>query len=862
MRNRFQGKQFLISAPLVIRLAIREFRGGLSGFSVFLACIALGVAAIIGVGSVSRGLSDGLAHEGRRILGGDLSFVLMHRELSPEERGFLEQQGDVATLASMRAMARRAGGDSALVEIKAVPKDYPRLGAVVIEPEEGIQSMLAAHDGLYGFIAESALIGRLDLKRGEKILIGDATFEFRGELISEPDKLAGGVGFGPRVILSMEAFRSTGLIQPGSLVRWLNRVALPTDASGNSAPEIALSELVQTAKQKFPDAGWEIRTRSNISPQFERNLDKFTQFLTLVGLTALVVGGVGIANAVHGYVDRKRSDLATLKSLGASGRYVFLIMLVQVLLVTLIGILIGAAFGVAIPYLINAVFGARIPFPLEPNIYPGEIAAGSLYGFLTALAFSLGPLGHAHDVPVSALFRNTVDPDINWPRARYLIMIAASFAALVGAVIAQATDRKLAAIYIAATIGGFVLLRLVSIFIMAVARRAPRAGGAELRLAIANIHRPGALTPAVVLSLGLGLALLVVLTMIDGNIRAQLGRGIPGLTPSFFFLDVRNTEIEEFDAFLRRAAPEAKLDHVPMMRGRIARLNNLLPEDVKAKEEAAWVLEGDRGITYSKDVPIGSSLTHGDWWSADYTGPPLVSVEAAIADGLGLKVGDTITVNVFGRNITATIANLRKVNWRSLGINFVFVYSPNTFATAPHTHLATATFPPGSDARKEIALLKEVSQHFPAITAVRVKDALDAVSVVMAQLATAVRGASGIALLASILVLAGALAAGRQTRIYDTVVLKTLGATRRQLLLSLVLEYGILGSATAVFGIFAGAIAAWAITTRVMKLDDFEWLWSSAALATFVALVITVGIGLLGTWRALGQKPASYLRNL
>ena len=848
--------------PLAIRIAARDFRGGLSGFGVFLGCIALGVAAIIGVGSVSHGLSDGLAREGRRILGGDVSFVLIHRELSSDERNFLETKGSLSTIASMRAMARRSDGDAALVEIKAVPTDYPRLGEALIEPRQNLQDAIAQRNGAYGFIAEAALAARLELKIGERIFIGDAPLEFRGELLSEPDKLAGGIGFGPRVILSLEAFRTTGLNQPGSLVRWLNRLAISADSAANPASDETLSRVVADARKGFPDAGWEIRTRTNISPQFERNLDKFTQFLTLVGLTALIVGGVGVANAVHGYVDRKRPDIATLKSVGASGRYVFLVILIQVMAVAVMGICLGALIGIGIPYLIVGVFGAKIPFPLEPAIYPREIAAGALYGLLTSLTFSLGPLGRAHDIPVSALFRDLIDPETSWPRPRYLAMIAASALSLVGAIMWLATDRKLAVIYITATIGGFILLRLISRVIIFLARRAPRARSTELRLAIANIHRPGALTPSVVLSLGLGLALLVTLTMIDGNIRAQLNRATPGLTPSFFFLDVRSSEVAEFTAFLQQHAPTARIERVPMMRGRLVRLNNLRPEDVKPNEEAAWVLDGDRGITYSASVPDGSVLTKGDWWEADYSGPPLVSVEAAIADGLGLKIGDSITVNVLGRNISATIANLRKVNWRGLGINFVFVFSPNTFATAPHSHLATATFPKGADPRQELALLKDISRAYPSVTSIRVKDALDAIAVVMAQLANAVRGASAIALMSSVLVLAGALAAGRRTRIYDTVVLKTLGATRGRLLWSLILEYGILGLSTAAFGILAGSVSAWLITTRIMKLDEFAWLWSSAAAATAIAVLITVGIGLLGTWRALGQKPAPYLRNL
>ncbi len=847
---------------LALRLALRDLGGGLSGFRIFLACIALGVAAIVGVGSVSRSLSDGLARESRRILGGDIAFGLMHREPNEAERAFLETRGAVSTVATMRVMARRQEGAAALVEIKAAPAAYPTIGEAVLAPAMPLQEAIALRGGVPGFVAEAALAARLDLRIGDRILIGDAAFEYRAELKSEPDKLAGGVGFGPRVIISVDSLRATGLIQPGSLVRWINRLTLPPDASGQPASEARVEEVAAQARSALPDAGWEIRTRANVSPQFDKNLQRFTQFLTLVGLTALVVGGVGVANAVHGFVERKRNDLATLKSLGATGGFVFLTSLIEVMLAALIGVVIGLGMGMAIPYGVAAAFGAVIPLPFDPSVYPGELATGALYGLLTGLVFSLIPLGRAHDISVSALFRDQIAPDSSLPRLRYLAMLAVAALALCGTILWLAADRKLAAIYLGATLALFVALRLVAHAIMGLARRAPHARGAELRLAIANIHRPGALTPAVVLSLGLGLALLVTLTLIDGNVRNQISQALPGKTPSFFFMDIRSSEAGAFDAFMRDHAPEAKLERVPMMRGRVVRLNDLRPEEVKAREDVAWVLEGDRGISYAKTLPEGSELVAGDWWPADHSGPALVSMEAAAAEGLGLKVGDEITLNVLGRNISARIANLRKVNWRSLGINFVFVFSPNTFAGAPHTELATATYPPGGDPARELALLKEVAGAFPAVTSVRVKDALDAVADMTAQLAVAIRGASGVALAASILVLGGALAAGRRTRTYEAVILKTLGATRLQLLKAILYEYGILGLATATFGVLAGGLAAFGVVTKVMKIDGFVWFWSSAVTAAGIALIVTLGLGLFGTWRILGQKPAPYLRDL
>ena len=848
--------------PLLFRLAWRDLRGGLHGFRIFLACIALGVAAITGVGSVSDGLSDGLARESRTILGGDVSFSLIHRQLSDDERAFLQRAGRISTTGNLRAMARRDDGRSSLVEAKAIDKTYPSVGALVIEPAMSTDDALAKRGDAYGLIADPALAATLDIKIGDRLLIGEQAFTLRALLRSEPDKLAGGIGFGPRVILSQEALQDSGLNQPGSLVRWNNRVLLTSARPDSPVDDAAVDQFVTAAEKSFPEAGWQIRGRSNVSPQFEKNLDRFTQFLTLVGLTALIVGGVGVASAVHAFIERKKPDLATLKSLGATGSYVFQVALVQVVMVALIGIVIGLTVGLSLPFLLASTLGSVIPFPFSPDIYPAQILAGFLYGLLTALAFSLVPIGRAHDVPVSGLFRDQIESDTRRPRLRYLVFTAVAALVLMGTIAVLATDQKLAGIYGGATLIAFVILRAVSTGIVALARRAPRPASTEWRIAIANIHRPGSLTSAVVLSLGLGLTLLVALSLIDGNLRDQLTRGLPGRTPSFFFMDIQNSQVADFESFLGRQAPDAKIERVPMMRGRVVRVNGLLASEIKAAESAAWVLEGDRGITYSQSMPDGSVLTDGEWWAADYKGPPLVSMEAEVARGLDLKVGDSVTVNVGGRNITARIANLRAVNWRSLGINFVFVFSPNTFAGAPHSFLATAAFPNGNASDRELLLLKDVAARFPTVTSLRVKDALDAISGAMDQLAFAVRGASGIALIASILVLSGALAAGQRGRIYDAVVLKTLGATRRRLLKAFVIEYALLGLATALFGLAAGSLAAWFVLIKVMKLDSFLWLWGPALGAIGLALLVTVGLGLLGTWRVLGQKPASYLRTL
>jgi putative ABC transport system permease protein len=757
----------------------------------------------------------------------------------------------------MRAMARADDGRTALVEVKAVDAAYPLYGEAALDPPQPLAAVLAQRDGAFGAAADPALLARLDLKPGARIMVGVAPIEIRAALTSEPDKLAGGIGFGPRLLISEAALRATGLLQPGSVVRWHYRLRLPD----NDATDTGVRAVTAAAQAQLPEAGWEVRSRSNASPALERNVERFTQYLTLVGLTALLVGGVGVANAVKGHLDRRREVIATLKAVGATGSRVFRIYLTQVLVLAALGALPGLAIGAALPFLIAWGFGAVLPLPIAPAVHPGELALALLYGLLTAAAFALWPLGRAHDVPVSALFRDEVANERHWPRRPYIIATALVGCALAGVAVELAYDRRIAAMFVGAAVAVFVLLRLVAALLMLVARRLPRPRSPVVRLALANIHRPGAVTPSVVLSLGLGVAVLVTVIAIDGNLQRQFLAALPDKAPSFYFIDIPAAEADRFDAFVHARAPRATLERVPMLRGRIVAAKGVAAENLKPSPDASWALQSDRGITYGDEVPAGSRLIAGQWWTPDYQGPPLVSLEKRIADGVGLALGDQVTVNVLGRNLTATVANLRTVDWQSLGINFVMVFSPATFRTAPHTHIATLTYPGGGTSQEEAGLLKAMADAFPAVTTVRVREALDSIGHIVTNLALAIRGASVLTLLVAVLVLGGALAAGHRHRVYDAVILKTVGATRMRLLSAYALEYLALGLATALFGVAAGSAAAALIITKVMNLP-FAWLPGPLLTAAAGAVAATVLLGLVGTFTALGQKPASVLRNL
>lgn len=835
------------------RLALREMRGGLSGFYIFLACIALGTGAIAAVNSVSRAITGAIATQGQDILAGDIRFELDNREAAPEELAFLQSLGELSVSTGLRSMARVPdGSDQGLVEVKAVDGAYPLYGEFEAEPNLPLAELLQQDGEVFGAVAAPLLLDRLGIRVGDELLLGNARLRLAATVASEPDAISDGFGFAPRLLISREALMASGLVQTGSLVEHAYKIRLDQPAVRSTLPARAAAE--------FPNAGWSIRTADRAAPSLTENVERFSQFLTLVGLTALIVGGVGVANAVRAFLDAKRTTIATFKCLGAPAAIIAAVYLIQILMLAAIGIAIGLVIGAVAPFIAMRFLEGVLPVPEEVVFYPGALAMAALFGLLITFAFSVLPLGHAREVPATALFREQSFDQARFPSWPYVLAAAAALAALAFLAIATAEERFIASVFLAAVAGAFILLRLVALLISALARRSPRVNAPALRLAIGNIHRPGALTSSVVLSLGLGLALLVTLALIDGNLRRQLTGRMAEQAPNFFFVDIQSAEREGFLDILQKHAPEGTINQVPMLRGRIIAFNDQDVARMNVPPGGRWVLRGDRGITYEETLPTNSTLTEGAWWPRDYDGEPLVSFSAEEAGELGLAIGDTVTVNVLGRNMTARIANFRQVEWESLSINFVMVFSPNTFRGAPHAWLATLT-DPDATAAEEAAILRDVTGAYPTITSVRVKDAIDIVDQLVGQLATAIRAAAAVALVASVLVLAGALAAGNRARTHDAVILKTLGGTRALLIRAFSYEYMILGAATAVFALVAGGTASWLVVSRIMNLPSI-FLPDVALVTLLGALVLTVGIGLIGTWRVLGQKAGPVLREL
>lgn len=833
------------------RIARRELRGGLRGFRVFLACLALGVAAIAAVGSIASSVIAGLEEDGAILLGGDAALRMTHRDISAQERAFLEQSADVSRVVYLRSMARASEtGKRSLVEMKMVDNAYPLFGTLETSPAAPPPGLFAKRGEYWGAVADTALLTRLGIEVGGKIVIGDATYEVRGTIDSEPDRVSGAqaLQLGPRFMASTASVSDSGLVQPGSQVWYFYRVRLDDRAT--------LDSWKTGLDDAFPDAQWVVRDRGNASPVIKRFIDRTTLFMTLVGLTALLVGGVGVSNAVRDFLSGKMQTIATLKCIGASSGLIFGAYLIQVMAMALVGIAIGLLVGGLAPALLADLLRDALPLVARIGIYTEPLILATAFGILTALAFSIWPIARACDLPAAGLFRDSIARFRGVPRWPFVAATVILLGALAVLAIETAASRVIAVYFVAGSAVAMALFAIAGILIARAAKLAGSVGGTGLRLALANLHRPGAPTGSVVMSLGLGLTVLVTVALIESNLGNQITKSLPERAPGYFFIDIQNDQVAKFEKTVSDVAGFREMRSTPMLRGRVTRLNGETAKAENIPENGRWILRGDRGVTWARERPVDETLVAGEWWPLDYTGPQLVSLSANSAAGLGLGIGDTITINILGRNITATVANLRDVRWGTLRMNFLFMFSPGLLENAPQTHLATVHADPAREAGIETA----VAAAFPNVTTIRVRDVLETVNGFLGKLGLAIRMTAGIAIIAGTLVLAGAVAAGHRRRVYDSVVLKVLGATRRRIIGTLLLEYGLLGLVTALIASVIGSVAAWAVVTEVMKFE-FSFDPLAVAGAALIAIVVTLALGFYGTWRALGQKAAPLLRN-
>ncbi len=835
---------------LAARLARRELRAGTGGFRILIASLALGVATICAVGTVSESVRGGLAAEGRRLLGGDVELRLVTRPPGADEVAFVRANAAATSqMIEMRGMAGTpAGNDFTLVELKAVDDPYPLVGQLTIEPAQPLSQALQQQDGVWGALAEPAVLRKLGLAVGDRVRVGAAEFRVAGSIQAEPDQVASVFNYGPRLMIAWDALATTDLIQPGSQVQYHIRATLPPTADRTA--------WIERLNEQFPTAGWRVRTMEEAAPGIRRFVDRMAQFLTFIGLTALLVGGIGVANAVRSYLDEKTRVIATLKCIGAPSRLVFLVYLLQVSALSAVGLVIGLVVGATLPLVALNAVASQLPVPPVIAFFPKPVLIAGAFGALIALTFAFWPLIRARAVPAQALYRDLVAHASFRPGKADLAWLGAGVLGLAGLTVAAATERNFAYWFVGISIATLVILRLAAWGAIVLAARFRTVRSRTVRQALSSIARPGTSAPSIMVSLGLGLAVLVAIGLIEGNMSRQIDERLPDAAPAFFFLDIQGAQAEAFDAAIKGVEGTSGYRRVPTLRGRIVAIKGVPVESAEIDRSVEWATRGDRAFTVAAVKPDEALLVNGQWWPADHTGPALLSLDAELARGFGLKLGDQLTINALGREITASLANTREIDWRSLRFDFALIFSPNALAGAPFSHIAAVQAPVAA----EQAIERASAQAFPNVAVMRVRDALEAAERILEGIGAAVRSTAAITVATGTLVLAGAVAAARRRRIYDSVIFKVLGATRGTVLATFLVEYGILGAITSVIAALVGTATAWAVVVFLMEIP-WVFIPEGVAFVLTVCMALTLAIGFVGTWRAMGQKAAGYLRN-
>lgn len=837
-----------VALPTLWRIARRDLSASFRGLRLLFLCLFLGVAALAAIGSLTAAITGELTRKGRVLLGGDIEIALTQRYATAEEKQVMADLGRVSETVRLRAMARGGSGPPMLAELKGVDDVYPLYGSLTVRTPAGVRP--APRPGPGEVLVEQGLAERLGVGPGSVIGFGRSEFRVAGVLDEEPDRVGEGFSLGPAALIRLEDLAATGLIQPGSLFQTKYRVKVPAGQAGRP------DRLAESLKREHGEAGWQVRDHGRAAPGASRFFERMGQFLGLIGLAALVIAGIGVSNGVSGYLSARRGSIATLKVLGASGRDIAGIYFLQVGVVAGAAILAGLAAGAAAPSAILSLIGDRLPVRPEFSLHPAPLVLAATQGLLIAFIFTWLPLARAGSTPPAAIWRAALEPS-GRPARRDLLVIGAAVLLSVGLALGTADQPLFSAGVLAAAGGALLLLMGVGIGVKALARRLPRPASPLLRLAISNLHRPGAQTPALVIAMGLSLTLFVLIAAIQTSLDAEIARSVPARAPAQFVLDVPSSGAETFRKAVTGAAPGARVDLVPALRGMITAYGDQRVRDLKVIPREAWVLRGERGVTYAADLPEGSRITAGAWWPRDYSGPPLVSLDERVAEALALKVGDTLTVSVLGREIPARIASLRRIDWETMGFNYMMVFPPSTLAGAPHTLAGAVSLPQD----RETASARAILAAFPGVSVISVREVLGQARTLLDQMALAVLAAASVTLLAGMAVLTGAVAAARQARTYDAVVLKTLGATRGQLLWVQALEYGLLGLLLGAVALAVGLGGAWWIIVQVF---EFSWSpdWGRVLSTLGAGLAVTLVLSLAGALPILSARPASALRTV
>jgi len=841
---------FFHTIILAMSIARRDLRGGLSGrartLGLLVAGVLVGVAAVALVGASSQSLRDGARQGGLEAVGGDLSLRLFHRAPTADELSAIAAEGKASVTAELRPMVQ-VGAKSLLIELKGVDPAYPLFGQVVTEPANTLTDLLQDR----GAVADAAVFDDLGLSLGDEIVIGANSYTLRAKLLAEPDRAFRAFSLGPRVMVALDSLPSTGLVTPGAEVYYYTRVKLAAQADAGKA--------LGRIDERFPQSGWRMVNAHEGVPGIERTLAMVHVLLLFLGLGVMLVGGAGISGAVRAHITAKMDIIAILKSIGASPNVIALALGFEVMVGAGLGAALGVAVGALGPVVAAGALADQLPFALSPWPSVKALVGAAGFGVLVALLFAWWPLMAVRRVTTRQLLRERFDHTpgrIGWCGAVGALMIIAGLAALVFWV------SPMPVLTVVFLLGGLMLALVffgLGKVLMKLARGLSRRLSAHsvlLRLALGNLHRGGAPTSAVVMALGLTLTLLVALDGIERAAGEHVATTLPTTAPDLVLFSIAKDRAEDLGAALDAWDGLQSKRIMPFLHARVEAIGGVAVRDLNIPASLNWVVRGDRGVSFADRMPADSTLTAGTWWEPQDESLQLLSVDTAIAAKLGLKVGDTITLNVSGLPVTGRIANLRTIDWTRLDLDFPILASPGALEAVPHTYAASLKAKPGRGAELE----QLIAENFADLARVRVDGVILALSSALDAVVAGLRIAALMTGVAALVVLAGSVLQGLSARMDEALLFKILGAKRSQMLGHLAVEFAVLGVLVSVVAVPLGLAVAAGVSRAAGLTGALIALGGGLQLA-LIATMVTVAVGLIATWGAYTAAPSRYLRN-
>ena len=833
-----------------LKLSLRELKGSFNEFKIVMISIFLGVFIITAVGSLSKNLIYEINNKSSELLGGDFELSTTYQEFPIKIKKWLEKNGKTSQIVELRTMVtsnQSVGVKRRIVELKAVDQNWPLIGIPIIVPNKSINKSLKMnnYNNNNGALIDASLKKQLEIQVGDVLQLGKTKIQISGIIKKEPDRMFSFATFGSRLLISKATLKASGLVIPGSLVKYKIKF-IPYNK------KIDLSFL----KKFVHGTNISIKNIKNSTTNFNSFIEKTSLFISLVGLITLLISGVGISNGVKGYLIKKIKNIAIFKTLGAQNSTVFKIYFFQIIFIFLISIIPALIAGISIPFLLKTIISDSFLSSFEPFIFLEPIIISFLFGLIVCILFTIIPIAKTYEIKPIQLLRLSAHHSLNNYSKKISALILILIFALCFLIFKLTNDLKLSVYIFGVVLISFLILKGMTNLLFLSFRKLKFKIGSLLEIARKSLIRPDTFAKSIVISFSIGLALLITLNIIEESLDYKISNTINKQAPNYFLIDIQPNQINQVKAMTSKFIGEDSLNAQPMLRGRVTSINNIKVENLKINKDVNWVLKRDRAFSWSNKAPKNVKIISGKWWPQDYTGPLLLSIGDKVAKGLNVKIGDKIEVNILGRNFEAEIFNTREIIWQNMDINFIFILSKSKIQNAPHSWIATTT-----TANKEMnnTLIEKIVSNFSNISSVSVEETYVAIKSILNLLITIVNSIALVTLLSGVIVLAGILNVSKKDKLYEVAILKILGASPKKIIFLWLQEFLIIGLMASLISILIGMSVSFILVTYIFQIDyNFNYI-TLITLSLIVPFLITI-VSFLKMLKLIYSKPLDVLR--